>query len=73
MSQVETFEGLPKDVDAKENELNRAGYCKTRAAVPEYLEPGEYLLESAGAAVSGAEGPCARAITWRPLDASATR
>jgi len=66
MADVETFEGLPGDVDAKEAELSRVGYCKTRAALAEFLEPGEYLLESAAAAVSGAEGPCVRAITWRP-------
>lgn len=66
MAEVETFAGLPAEVDAKEAELARAGYCKTRAACAEYLDPGEYLLESAAAAVSGAEGPCARAITWRP-------
>jgi len=67
MAKVEIFEGLPGDVDAKEAELAGAGYCKTRAASADYLDPGEYLLESATAAASGAEGPCVRAITWRPL------
>lgn len=66
MAEVETFEGLPRDVDAKEAELSSAGYCKTRAASADYLDPGEYLLESASAAMSATEGPCVRAITWRP-------
>jgi hypothetical protein len=67
MAKVETFEGLPGEVDTKEAELARAGYCKTRAASADYLDPGEYLLESAPQAVSAAEGgPCVRAITWRP-------
>jgi hypothetical protein len=66
MREVEIFEGLPADVDAKEQELLRAGYCRTRAASATQLDPGEYLLESAAAAVSAAQGPCACAITWRP-------
>lgn len=66
MGDVKILEGLPGEIAAKELQLAREGYCKTRAAKPEYLEPGEYLLESATAAVSGAEGPCVRAISWRP-------
>lgn len=64
MSDVQKLEGLPGHIAAKELELARCGYSRTRAATPESLQPGEYLLQSAASA--NGNSPGVRAISWRP-------